>query len=268
MLLLATASTVVTPAGPPADLSWTIAALAVGAVLWATGGWVLRSATAAMGLAIGGLAGWMAWQETGIGPPWAAPAIGAVTVACVALLAYRLLAGGLLAAVLALLCGATAWTVLHLSDPSVIHPPVAALFGLPVADSSDLISALAATGLSGEATEAHLAPFRQAWETLAPDPRLVVFVAAACGALCGLVMSTFAASNAAVLLTAAAGSLMILGAIPRLLIAYDVAPAWIQAADTASGAVLTWIALTAIGMAVQGLARPKLVKPQAGGSST
>ena len=114
------------------DLLWAIAAFLVGFILWAAGGWILRPAVGALGLGLGALGGLLIWMETGIGPPWAAPLVGGILVACVALLAYRLLAGGMLAATLALLAATSSWSVLHLTEDGVPPPPVATLFGLPL----------------------------------------------------------------------------------------------------------------------------------------
>jgi len=249
-------------------LPWVLAALAVGIVLWATGGWVLRSAVGAMGLGLGGLAGMVIWEQTHIGPQWVAPVVGGIVIACVALLAYKLLAGALLAITLAILGGSVAWTVLHITEDEVPPPPVASLFGLPVeveaAPSTPITLVSLPSPLTLQTPEwtnhEKLVPFRDAWETLPPDPRLMVLAAAGIAALAGLILSTFFTTAAAVLLTAAAGSGLVLAGLPRLLDTWGMVPEWLSGATGGSTMVLVWLGATLLGLIVQGLTRPRLTK--------
>jgi hypothetical protein len=260
-------------------LPWIIAALIVGLVLWATGGWVLRSAVGAMGLGLGGLLGMIIWEQTHIGPPWAAPVVGGIVVACVALLAYKLLAAALLTISLAILGGSVAWTVLHLTEAEVPPPPVAGLFGLPMNDVTPEITSTETVShpstrsflpvslhqdLQQQALElAHhekLVPFRVAWESLPPDPRLTVLAAAGIAALVGLILSTFFTTAAAVLLTATAGAGLVLTALPRLLDHWNIAPEWLGQSTAGSAIVLAWLSATVVGLVLQGLTRPRLSK--------
>lgn len=253
--------------------------MVVGLVLWATGGWVLRSAVGAMGLGLGGLLGMIIWEQTHIGPPWVAPVVGGIVVACVALLAYKLLAAALLTLTLAVLGGSVAWTVMHLTEAEIPPPPVAGLFGLPVdtvtpdATSDDTTSrplersfqlVSLGQGYGQQALELanheKLVPFRDAWETLPPDPRLTVLAAAGIAALAGLILSTFFATAAAVLLTATVGSGLVLTAVPRLLDHWNMAPEWLGASTAGSAIVLAWLGATVVGLVLQGLTRPRLTK--------
>ena len=252
------------------ELSWTIAALITGIVLWATGGWILRPAVGAMGLALGGLVGWVIWQETGIGPPWAAPLAGGIVVACVALLAYRLLSGGLLAASLALMACMGTWAVSACTDAQVPHPPSIAMLGLGSPTEKDVqaleatiteVSLPPATSLAdpGKWLEhEELTPFREAWQAVPPDPRLAIMIAAAVGALLGLILATFASTTAAVLLTACGGSLMMLAAGPRLLAMAGLLPGWTSNPSAGSGLAFGWMGLVVLGLIIQALARPRL----------
>ena len=260
-------------------LPWTLAALAVGIVLWATGGWVLRSAVGAMGLGLGGLLGMIIWEQTHIGPAWVAPVVGGIVVACVALLAYKLLAAALLTITLAILGGSVAWTVLHLTEAEVPPPPVAGLFGLPVdnltPDSPDdtTVSTYSQRSIlpvsfppvisqraMDLANHEKLMPFREAWESMPPDPRLTVLAAAGIAALAGLILSTFFTTAAAVLLTATAGAGLVLTALPRLMDHWSIAPEWLGGSTAGSAIVLAWLGATVIGLVLQGLTRPRLTK--------
>ncbi len=278
----------ITETATTGTLPWILAALAVGIVLWATGGWVLRSAVGAMGLGLGGLGGMMIWEQTHIGPQWVAPVVGAIVIACVALLAYKLLAGALLAITLTILGGSVAWTVLHLTENNVPPPPVAGLFGLPVdelagepPDATPLEQATThrsilpvsfPPNITQHAMELgrheKLVPFRDAWETLPPDPRLVVLATAGIAALAGLILSTFFTTAAAVLLTATAGAGLVLTALPRLLDMWNMTPDWLGGAAGGSTIVLAWLAATALGLILQGLTRPRLTKAPAAATSS
>ena len=257
------------------ELSWVIAAMVTGIVLWATGGWILRPAVGALGVALGALLGWTVWQETGIGPAWIPPLVGGIVVACVALLAYRLLAGAMLAASLALLVGLGAWTVLSLSQEDMPHPPIVHMLGLADTAAADgpapeppttLDTTIAPVALPSAALPAttdwldseELTPFRLAWSTVPSDPRLVIMIAAAAGALVGLVLATFATTFGAVLLTACCGALLMLAAGPRLLDLAGLSPGWLKSGAAGTGLVIGWIGLTVIGLIVQSLARPRL----------
>jgi hypothetical protein len=265
------------PADPlSGDLLWVGAALLVGFILWAAGGWILRPAVGALGLGLGALGGLLIWMETGIGPPWAAPLVGGVIVACVALLAFRLLAGGMLAAALALLAATSTWSVLHLTEDAVPPPPVAMLFGLPhQPPPASAPQQEPASGTSSDASfipvsmpsplsmatskfsaDERLIPFKDAWEQLPPDPRLAVLLFAGAAALAGLVCSTLFGTLGAIMLTATAGGGLILASLPRLLLNWDMLPTWLEGATGGTTLCLAWLGLTAIGLIVQGMTKP------------
>jgi hypothetical protein len=223
----------------------------------------------------------MIWEQTHIGPQWVAPVVGGIVIACVALLAYKLLAGALLAITLAILSGSVGWTVLHLTEDEVPPPPVAGLFGLPADDAAvepsdpapaehtegtpSIFSMPFPPGITQQAVDLaqhdRLIPFRDAWEALPPDPRLAVLAAAGIAALVGLILSTFFTTAAAVLLTATAGAGLVMTALPRLLDTWSMTPDWLGAAAGGSTMVLVWLGATALGLILQGLTRPRLTKP-------
>ena len=262
------------------ELLWVIAAFLVGFILWAAGGWILRPAVGALGLGLGALGGLLIWMETGIGPPWAAPLACGILVACVALLAYRLLAGGMLAATLALLAATSSWSVLHLTEDGIPPPPVATLFGLPTqplpttdqGNTPDIaappavipVSMTSPLALAGSqlASNERLIPFKDAWEQLPPDPRLAVLLFAGAAALGGLVCSTLFGTLGAIMLTAAAGGGLILAATPRLLTEWDMLPEWLAGATGGTTISLAWLGLTAVGLIVQGMTKPKKATDQ------
>jgi len=127
--LLATALTDANSAGP--SLAWTIVAFGLGLVLWGSGGGIMRPAVGALGLAAGAIAGRMVWLESGVGPEWVLPMVGALATSCVALLAWHLASGMLLSLLAAMLTGSVVWGIASMADSdSVPPPPVAGLFGL------------------------------------------------------------------------------------------------------------------------------------------
>lgn len=264
------------------DLAWTLAALAVGLILWAAGGGIMRPAVGALGLAMGAMAGWMAWLETGIGPAWAMPLGVALVTACVTLLAWHLASGVLLSALAGLLAASVTWSVVHLAAPlEVAPPPVAALFGIeatvlspqtppqttitpalytPAAPQGSLNPAhlgeaalrLQAQQLAGDvAGHQSVAPVRAAWSTVPATDRFAILVAMAAAALGGLLLAALAQSTAAVLLTSIGGSLLIVGAVPRLV-------STLGAVDLGFGpdrgiliAIGAWAVLSVLGIAIQ-----------------
>ncbi|MDP7069804.1 MAG: hypothetical protein QF561_00470 [Phycisphaerales bacterium] len=255
------------------ELLWAIAALAVGLILWVTGGWLLRSAVGALGLGLGALGGLLVWMQTGIGPPWAAPLVGALVVACVALLAYRLLAGTLLALTLALLGGCTSWTIMHLTQPAVPPPPVAHIFGLedrtPVEPPAVVpVSLPAATTLDAASwmQDDRLIPFKESWSLLPADARLAVLAAAGGAALGGLIVFTLMGSLAAVLLTSVTGAGLVLAATPRILSHWNITPDWLHEHQGGTLIVLAWLSASGVGIVIQMLIKPKGSAAQPGRS--
>ena len=256
------------------DLAWTLAALAVGLMLWAAGGNILRPAVGALGLTVGAIAGWMVWQETGIGPAWAMPLAGALVTACVALLAWHLASGVLLSVLGGLLAGSVAWTAVFLMAPDEIAaPPVADVFGIehqlldqansmepavftPAEASGgslaeDLVRKRSQSLADQVAARSELAPVRAAWSTVPAQERMIILISAAAAALCGLLLAALAQSTAAVLLTAIGGSLMIAGAVPRLAHTLGATDLGLSAPRAAVVAVIVWFVLALLGCAIQ-----------------
>ncbi len=246
------------------EFIWALAALAVGLILWVTGGCLLRSAVGALGLGLGALGGLLVWMQTGIGPPWAAPLVGAIIVACVALLAYKLLAGTLLALSLALLGACTAWTLMHVTQPEVPPPPVAMIFGLehqPEPEPTEVVLVSLPTpdilGGNNWAQDERLIPFKESWSLLPVDARLAVLAVAGGSALAGLVVFTLLSSLAAVLLTSVTGAGLMLAASPRILAHWDMAPDWLHESSGGSVMVFAWLTASVLGLVIQALVRPQ-----------
>ena len=245
------------------EMIWLVATIIVGFILWTAGGWLLRSAVGTLGFGLGALGGLFVWLETGIGAAWVAPLLGAVIMACVALLAYRLLAGVMLATLLALICSTTAWAVLHLSESNVPSPPVAELFGISSEFEADprmvpvRMQSPEAVPTPEWPAEARWASLESAWTQLQPDARLTVLAAGGAAALMGLVISTLFSSLSAMLLTSIAGAGLILGAGPRLLSIFETVPAWLAGSSGETGITLAWASLAALGLILQGCTRPK-----------
>ncbi|MCH2137705.1 MAG: hypothetical protein MK074_01475 [Phycisphaerales bacterium] len=273
------------PSGLGTELISTLAALATGLVLWAAGGGIMRPAVGALGLGLGALGGWMAWQQTGIGPMWALPAGSALVTCCVALLAWHLASGVLLSALAGLLAGSVAWGAIHIDQGNeVAPPPIQALFGLapmPVDSTNDdatitPVLAPAATpslnpsDLAEAAVRAHtqefadqlaaqedLAPVRAAWDTVPAEPRLVILIATAAAALLGLLIAALAQSLAAVLLTAIGGALLVVASVPRLVTSISGMDPGFSPSTTALLAVGAWAGMSVLGMAIQAATKKK-----------
>ena len=257
--------------GTSGDLVAAIIVLGAGIILWAAGGWIIRPAVGALGLGLGALGGFLIWMETGIGPAWATPLIGGIVAACVALLAYRLLAGLMLAVSLALLASTTTWTVLSLTEPDVPPVPVAVLFGLPdTAPSPDAAEPDASSPLPigplrvpiELADHERLTPIRAAWTTMPSDPRLAVLLMAGGGLLGGLVLSTLFSKAAAIMLTAIAGGGLIVAGLPRLLAHLDFMPDWLSSEPAGGMLTLVWLGASVLGLIVQGMTKPKSAPEQ------
>ncbi len=263
-------SNAIPTAASSGDLIGAFIVLGVGIILWAAGGWILRPAVGALGLGLGGLGGFLIWIETGIGPVWATPLIGGIVAACVALLAYRLLAGLMLALSLALLGSTVAWTVLSLSEPDVPPVPVSVVFGLPHTSPDSTppppgIPSMQHTTLTMPleiAEHQRLAPIRAAWAGLPADPRLAVLLMGGGGLLLGLVISTLFSRTGAIMLTAVAGGGLILAGLPRLLTHLDLAPEWLAAEPAGGTVTLAWLGVSAMGLAVQAMTRPNRASDQ------
>ncbi len=267
MHLLLTVMSTPTPETPSAAIIWAGATAGVGLLLWAAGGWLLRPAVGALGLGLGALGGWVIWLETGIGPMWVPVTIGGILAACVALLAYRLLAGTMLAVTLALLAASTTWTTMHLSRPDVPPPPMHALLGMaepweaPTTEVTPV--AIASPGWpipiepSSLVNNPRWTPISAAWSQLPSDPRMAVLTAAAAAALAGFVVSTLFASSAAVLMTSAAGSLLVLAGAPRLLDHFDITPGWLAGDASESTLALAWLGASCVGLVIQAMTRPQ-----------
>jgi hypothetical protein len=210
-------------------------------------------------------------MQTGIGPPWAAPLVGAIIVACVALLAYRLLAGALLALSLALLGACTTWTLMHLTQPDVPPPPVAAIFGLEYEVEPEPAEIVAVSLPATKMLDAYawtqderLIPFKESWSLLPVDSRLAVLAVAGGSALSGLVIFTLMSSLAAIVLTSVTGAGLVLAASPRVLAHWDMAPDWLHEHSGGSAMVLAWLGASAVGLVIQTMVRPKPKAAQLG----
>ena len=259
------------------DLPWTemasmLTTAGVGIVLWAAGGWLLRPAVASLGLGLGALGGLLIWMETGIGPPWAAPLIGGVLLACVAVLAYRLLAGALLSIVLALFMASAAWMTMNIIEPPVPPPPTQHLFGWPDAPANENVSITPVSTATLPTLRPPVAesdvtkwrdayertrPFMEAWALVNGDSRLCIMIAGGAGLLAGFVLATVMPTLAAILLTAITGSAMVLIAAPRLASQWDLHWQWMTGPDAGMNAAWIWLCAGACGLIAQQFTRPQ-----------
>lgn len=276
MLLMTTIATDA-PTASQGGLAWIITALALGLVLWAAGGGIIRPAVGVLGLAAGAVAGRMVWLETGVGPEWVLPTVGALACACVALLAWHLASGALLALLAALLAASITWSIATLAAPEdapVPTPPVAGLFGLDQpsaaadADTDDHSpentreeptaptsgepqdSALAAVEQHLQSSE-ELAPVRAAWPEVPADERFAILVAAGIAALMGLLLAALASRTSAILLTALGGSLLVVCALPRLASALGASDLGLSPSNAALTAIGAWTVLALLGVLIQ-----------------
>lgn len=277
--VLAIASTDVTASGP--DLAWIIAALGLGLVLWAAGGGIMRPAVAALGLAAGAIAGRLVWLESGVGPEWVLPLVGALATTCVALLAWHLASGMLLSLLAALLAASVTWGIASIADSALVPPPpVAGLFGLthpvyeavkPVdppapeaataapadtaIDAAPILHAAlrAKAEALGEdfAASQDIAPIRMAWALMGANSRFTILVASGIAALLGLLLAALARRTAAIVLTAVGGGLLVIGAIPRLAATLGANDLGMEPSTTALVAIGAWLALAVLGIIIQ-----------------
>ena len=280
MHVLAITSTDVATLGP--DLAWTITALGLGLVLWAAGGGIMRPAVAALGLAAGAIAGRLVWLESGVGPEWVLPLVGALATTCVALLAWHLASGMLLSLLGALLAACVTWGIASIADSALVPPPpVAGLFGLthpvyavapppgeqpapeasPVEQSGATIETAAvlnaalrakAEALGKDfAASQEIAPIRMAWALVGANSRFTILVASGIAALLGLLLAALAQRTAAIVLTAVGGGLLVVGAIPRLAATLGAGELGMAPSTAAFVAIGAWLALALLGIIIQ-----------------
>lgn len=218
-------------------------ALLAGGVLWAMGSMVLRLGIALAGMALGAMIGWLAWIETGGSfPLWIVMAVFAAVVGLVGLAIYRLLLAGLLAGICASVAFVTIWCLLALTptgDPPSDRIPATPLAEVgmlltgshepapaaPTESASDASSAvpnlLPAATERAEALRRHLVERITAlwgrWQLLSPRAQLSIVGGVLGGLLLGLLLATFLQKTSAMLVTAVAGSILLIGSISRLL---------------------------------------------------
>jgi hypothetical protein len=103
-----------------------------GLLLWVAGRRVMRTGFAAAGFLVGGLVGWSVGEGADLGvAPWIAGASGAVIVACIATLAFRLAVAAAVGLLLAVLAPMAVWTaderqlVAFGGEAEVAQPPLA-----------------------------------------------------------------------------------------------------------------------------------------------
>jgi hypothetical protein len=263
------------------DLAWTITALGLGLVLWAAGGGLMRPAVGALGLAAGAIAGRMVWLETGIGPEWVLPLVGALATTCVALLAWRLASGMLLCLLGALLAGSVTWGIASFNhQANVPAPPLALLFGItqptytlestppesdPPAvvasqdpsplDTAALVSSnlkAKAQAIGGDIAQSEAAaPIRAAWMGAHAEIRFSVLIAMGIAALVGLLIAALTERTAAIWLTAIGGALLVVAALPRLGSTLGAGELGITPTTSVHIAIGAWLAMTVLGIVIQ-----------------
>ena len=216
-------------------VSLTLALLA-GGVLWSMGSMVVRVGIALAGMALGALIGWLTWIETGGSfPLWIILLAFAVVVGLVSLVIYRLLLAGLLSLICASFGFVTVWSLLALLPTNADPTPPPPLIDMGMILIGDHDSASDAT--EHDSTErqdlvpaakqqanalrrtlvARTSTIWNQWQQLAPRARLSIVGGVLGGLLLGLLLATFAQKTSAVIVTAVAGSVLVMASFSRLL---------------------------------------------------
>jgi hypothetical protein len=276
-----------------------VAVLALlGGLLWAAGGRVMRSAFAACGLVLGGAGGWIAGSSLDLAgvPPWAAAALGAILLACLAVLVYRVAIAGALGLVLAVGAAAGVVTVHELQRraddgaASEVQAWPAEDDGLDEAnrwlfpgfgstdaeaDAADEEGESAATtigrlgpavGLGPGATERLaqaesyvdrlLASARAEWVATPETLRTLIVGAAIGGLLLGLLLGTLTPTFSTTVVSAFGGSLLWLAPSRVLLARFG--PGTLEwLPQSATVSILLWILVALLGVGIQWMFRPK-----------
>ncbi|MCH2149453.1 MAG: hypothetical protein MK095_08480 [Phycisphaerales bacterium] len=247
-------------------VTW-IVALAIGAVLWAMGGRILRPSLGMAGLIIGSALGWLAWtQIQGHAPLWALMLGTGVITACVCMLAYKLVLAGILSILLSVFFMAGSWSLMQTLSPD--DPPSAPLSALgslvvgspeietdferDVTHSADNKYAMAMRYAISTRSELLF----ESWKVLQPMTRLVVLGSLLAGLLIGLLMATFAIIPTAIFVTAVLGSLLILGSLARLISLTGASTHAIQESWVLLPTII-WAGLAVTGIVIQTMRLPR-----------
>jgi len=267
----------------------------LGLMLWAAGSRVMRAGFAALGLLLGGAAGWVAGVSLHLDgvPAWATAAVGGVLLACLAVLIFRVAIAGALGIVLAVASGAGVVTVHEIqqqrgeapadapqvigeSDPAELpgideanrwlFPDIIPAEGEADAPPSTIQRLGPAAGLSEATTdklataesyvERLLAAARAEWNATPEALRTLIIGAAIGGLLIGLLLGTLAPTASTTIVSAFGGSLLWLGGTRLLLLQASPETAALLP-ETASVTLLLWILIALGGVAIQWIFRPK-----------
>ncbi|MHC4908771.1 MAG: hypothetical protein ACYTF9_03515 [Planctomycetota bacterium] len=257
---------------------------AIGIVLWAAGGRLLRTAFALLGFVFGAAVGWFLGHAVELGAPVGIIAlVAALLLACVGTLAYRTAVAAGLAAVLAIAAPLAVWSVADLkgleaavSGPLGTPEPVltAPVEPDPAADDPDPIDTWLAeirgqgaesAGISEEVVDSLEAATTLAeqiveqagvvWEKIPESIRGQMIGATVVGGLIGFLVGTLATAFSATLVTAFAGSVTWMAGGWSAMSKAGVDGPWAPA--TPAAWLVLWFALALIGLAVQWTVRAK-----------
>lgn len=287
---------------PPSGLVIFALVIVTGIMLWGGGRKILRAGFAIGGLIIGGLAGWVTGQTVNIGAsPWVIAAVGAIIMACVGAIAFRLAVAASMALILALLSPLSVLTFAELQakhsghklNEGEVHNPVADGFTdwLRTHDDpqarqqvGDAISATTQS-VSGaidraknapnisEQTKAHIDQAQQfghrviestrnEWSRTPPTLRPTLILSSVCGGLLGIFLGILAPRFSAAAVTALGGSLLWLSGV-RVIATHMGVPADAPWLPSSGIAWLSlWLITSVAGLAIQWIfKRPPADKP-------
>ncbi len=263
----------------------------VGLVLWSAGRRVLRAGFAAVGLIIGGVAGWVLGDSLNLAvSPWVVMALLALVMACVGALVFRLA----VASMLAIVCGVAAplavITIAELqegdgssaSSPEIAPEEPSATdeasgwledhnFGEDIDIPADALDAgTEIVGQQFDISEGAMETIGEArsygerlweaarahWNRTPEGLRPTIIATAVAGLLAGVLFGTLAPSLGASLVSSFGGSLIWLSGI-RVLAGQmgDSIAGWMPSSATSS--LAAWLIISITGVVIQWIFRPK-----------
>ena len=255
--------------------------IAIGVVLWAAGGRLLRTAFALLGFLIGAAVGWLLGHAVELGAPAGLVAlIAALVVACVATLAFRAAVATGLAAIVAVAAPMSIWAVADIKglesavseplaspEPSVEAPAepemdeidrwLAEVRGDTIEEAGVELEAEVAETIAAAKTliEHVVDQFQVVWDRVPEDLRSRMLGATIVGGLIGFLVGTLATAFSASLVTAFAGSMTWLVGGWSALSKAGVDGPWVPTGP--AGWMVLWLAVGIIGLAVQWTVRVK-----------
>ncbi len=267
---------------PDTSLIAVSALVIVGLLLWAAGKKLLRFGFAILGIIVGGAIGWIIGESLHLGIwTWATTIVGAVVLACIMAIAYRLAIAGAMAMIFAV---ASPMGVISFAEWQArsegktlqdIEAPNSTLIKPETQEKIDEAAKSAATAvneqldraktalsesLGGKADEqiAELSAFtarirdavRQKWDSTPEALRPTLTVSMIAGAVFGLILGGVAPTLSAVAITALGGSLLWLCGLQIIAVRYGIAERiWIP--TTGTSWLTLWLITSFVGVVIQ-----------------